>query len=66
MCIQEIRSSRTNDTIRRDTKLECEHNTNKERDSYLIHVRKLDMQILPDSLEVGGINEMSVGVVVDE
>ena len=30
--VQEIRSSRTNDTIRRDTKLECEYNTRKERD----------------------------------
>jgi hypothetical protein len=36
------------------------------RVSYLLLVRKLDMEIPPDSLETGGVNELSVPAVVDE
>ena len=64
--MQEIRSCRTNYTIRRDTKLECGRNTSKVRASYLLLVRKLDMEIPPDSLEAGGVNELSVAAAVDE
>ena len=63
LCVQEIRSC---DTIRRDTKFECERNKSKERDSYLLRARKLDMEMPPDSLEVGGVNELSDAVAVDE
>lgn len=38
----------------------------KERDSYLFHSTKLDMEMTPDSLEVGGVNELLVAVDVDE
>jgi hypothetical protein len=58
LCVQEIRSCRTNYTIRRYTKLECGRNTSKVRASYLLLVRKLDMEIPPDSLEAGGVNEL--------
>ena len=63
-----IRSWRTNDTIRGDTKLESECNTSKERDSYLFRVKKLDIEMPPDSLETDGVNdsETSVVVTVDE
>ena len=52
LCVEEIRSFRTNDTIRRDTKLECGRNTIKERDSYLLLTRKL--------------NDLPVAATVDE
>ena len=61
-----MQSCRTNDTIRGDTKFECERNTIKERDFYLLRARKLDMDMPPDSLEAGGVNELSVAVAVDE
>jgi hypothetical protein len=64
--VQEIRSYRTNYTIRRDTKLDCGRNTSKVRVSYLLLVRKLDMEIPPDSLQDGGVNELSVVTAVDE
>ena len=48
-------------TIRRHTKLECDHNTRKERDPFLLFVRKLDME----TLETDGVNEMFVVVTVD-
>ncbi len=38
----------------------------KERDFYLLRARKLDMDMPPDSLEAGGVNELSVAVAVDE
>jgi hypothetical protein len=38
----------------------------KERNSYLLHARMLDMEMSPDSLEAGGVNEMSVVVAVDD
>jgi hypothetical protein len=57
---------RTNDTIRRDKKLDCEQNTRKGRDSHLFHTRKLDMETPPDSLEVGGVNDLLVVVTFDE
>ena len=41
-------------TIRRDTKLECDRNTRKERHSDLSHVRKLVMEIPPVSLDPPG------------
>ena len=41
-------------------KLECERNTRKERDSYLFRVRKLDMEIPPDSLEAGGVKDLEM------
>jgi hypothetical protein len=47
------------------TKLECGCNTNKDRDSYLLLGRR-DMEMSPDSLEVEGVNELSVKTVVDE
>ena len=37
-------------------KLECERNTRKERDSYLFRVRKLDMEIPPDSPNWVGVS----------
>ena len=61
-----MKDYRGNDTIRRDTKLECERNMRKERDSYLFRARKLDMEIPPDSLESGNVNELLVVVTVDE
>ena len=64
--MQEIRSCRTNYTIRRDTKLECGRNTSKVRASSLLLVRKLDMEIPPDSLEASGVNMLSVVSAVDE
>ncbi len=42
---------RTNDTIRRDTKLECDHNTRKERDSYFFHVRNWTWRFLQKVLK---------------
>jgi hypothetical protein len=48
------------------TKLECERNTTKERDSYFLRERKLDMVMTPDSLETDGVTELSVAVDVDE
>jgi hypothetical protein len=38
----------------------------KDRDSYLIRSRKLDMEMFPDSLEAGGVNELSVVIAVHE
>jgi hypothetical protein len=38
----------------------------KERDSYLFRERKLDMEMPPDSLQAGGVNELLVAVTVDE
>jgi hypothetical protein len=38
----------------------------KERDSYLLIVRKMDMEMSPDTLEVDGVNELFVTVTVDE
>jgi hypothetical protein len=42
------------------------HNTSKVRVSYLLLARKLDMEIPPDSLEAGGVIELSVAAAVDE
>ena len=64
--MQEIRSCGTNDTIRCDTKLECERNTRKERDSYLLDARKLEMEMPPDSLESGVVNELSVNFIMND
>ena len=68
LCIKEIRSWRTNDRIRRDTILEFERNTRKERDSYLLDVslENWTWRCLHDSLESGGVNKLSVVVAVDE
>ena len=52
-------------TIRRHTKLECEHNTRKERETYLLCVRNLDMEMTTDTLETDTVNEMFVSVTVD-
>ena len=55
-------------TIRRHTKLECDHNTRKQRHSYLLYVwklQKLDMEMPPNTLEDGGVNELFVAVTVD-
>jgi hypothetical protein len=41
-------------------------NTGKERDSYLLYVRKLDIEMSPDTLEVEGVNKLFVTVTVDE
>ncbi len=41
-------------------KWECERNTRKERDSYLFHARKLDMEIPPDTLEADGVNDLEM------
>ena len=38
----------------------------KERDSYLFRERKLDVEMPPDSLQTGGVNELLVAVTVDE
>jgi len=43
---------------------EFDRNTRKERDSYLFRARKLDMEMVPDSLEVGGVNELFVVVTI--
>ena len=54
---QEIRSCSTNDNNQTSiTKLECECNTRKERETYLLLASKQDIEILPDTLEVGGVN----------
>jgi hypothetical protein len=45
--------------------LECERNTRKERETYLLLVRKLDMEVPTDTLEAGGVNELFVSVTVD-
>ena len=63
--MQEIRSCRTNDINRRDTKLECERNTRKETDSYLLHVRKLDMEMSPDSLEESMETKLDMAIPPD-
>ena len=52
-------------TIRRHSKLECERNTRKERKTYLLHARKLDMEMTADTLEAGGVHELFVSVTVD-
>jgi hypothetical protein len=39
--------------------LECGRNTRKESDSYFLLVRKLDMEIPPDSLGTVGVNGLS-------
>jgi hypothetical protein len=41
-------------------------NTGKERDSYLLYVRKLDIEMSPDTLEVEGVNKLFVTVTVDK
>ena len=41
------------------------HQSRKERDSYLLIVRKMDMEMSPDTLEVDGVNELFVTVTVD-
>ena len=67
MSVQEIRSCRTNDTFRRDTKSECGHNGRKDRDSYLFLTRKLvTWRYLQTVLKAGGVNDLSVVTVVDE
>ena len=48
-----------------NTKLEYEHNTGKERDSYLLRARKLEMEMRPDTLEADGVNELFVTVTLD-
>jgi hypothetical protein len=52
-------------TIRRRAKFECELNTRKERETYMLLPRKLDMEMLPDTLKVVGVNELFVVVTVD-
>ena len=52
-------------TIRRHTKLECELNTRKEIETYLLCARKLDMEMSGDNLETGGVNELFVSVTVN-
>ena len=37
----------------------------KERETYLLRARKLDMEMSPDTLEAVGINELFVAVGVD-
>jgi hypothetical protein len=39
------------------------HNTRKEREIYLLCVRKLDMEMPPDTLKVVGVNELFVEIV---
>jgi hypothetical protein len=46
--------------INSTAKLECERNTRKERDSYLFRERKLDMEMPPDSLEAGRVNDLEM------
>jgi len=46
--------------IRRDTKLECERNSRFERYTYLFRARKLDMEMPPDGLEAGRLNDLFV------
>ena len=54
-------------TIRHHTKLECECNTRKERETYLVWERKLDMEIPPvsDTFQAGGVNDLFVEITVD-
>ena len=39
--------------------------TRKERETYLLMVRKVDIEMSPDTLETGGVNKMFVTVTVD-
>ena len=47
-------------TIRRDTKFECERNSRMGRYTYLFRARKLDMEMPPDGLEPGRLNDLLV------
>ena len=50
------------------TKLECEYNTRNDRGPYLFRARRRDRDIIvevsPDSLDVGGVNDLFVEVTL--
>ncbi len=46
-------------------KLECDRKPRKESDSYLFRVRKMDMEMTPDTLETGGVNDLFVVVAAN-
>ncbi len=52
-------------TIRRHTKLEYVCTTRNDRDCYLFRVRKMDMEIPPDTLESDRVKDLFVTVTVD-
>ena len=42
-----------------------EHEPRKTRETYLLHTRKMDMEMYADTLESGGVNDLFVSVTVD-